>query len=131
MVLLTQSPSTGVAALSRPQPFLSHSLFSVRVLNARKPCLTALRIWSHSTGEGSGAVTWSVAGVTFEAAMRSSHWTAIEQRPVLAAGEELVLGADVEAQRSRTRPGERLDHLFEERCDYIRRFGRGGTGGGL
>ena len=51
--------------------------------------------------------------------------TAIEQRPVLAAGEELVLGADVEAQRSRTRPGERLDHLFEERCDYIRRFGRG------
>ncbi|WP_445183435.1 Pls/PosA family non-ribosomal peptide synthetase [Pseudonocardia sp. Cha107L01] len=51
--------------------------------------------------------------------------TAIEQRPVPASGEELVLVADGDAQGSRTRHGERLDHLFEERCDYIRRYGRG------
>ncbi|HZZ46921.1 MAG TPA: amino acid adenylation domain-containing protein, partial [Pseudonocardia sp.] len=38
--------------------------------------------------------------------------------------DQLVLLAPDEAHGSRTRRGERLDHLFEERCDWIRQYGR-------
>jgi hypothetical protein len=33
--------------------------------------------------------------------------------------DQLVLLAPDEAHGSRTRRGERLDHLFEERCDWV------------
>ncbi|HTF49976.1 MAG TPA: Pls/PosA family non-ribosomal peptide synthetase [Pseudonocardia sp.] len=39
---------------------------------------------------------------------------------------ELVLVAEGEAQGWRTRKGERLDHVFEARCDWIREYGRAG-----
>ncbi|HEX4252176.1 MAG TPA: Pls/PosA family non-ribosomal peptide synthetase [Pseudonocardia sp.] len=40
--------------------------------------------------------------------------------------DQLVLVAEGEAQGWRTRRGERLDHVFEERCDWIRQYGRAG-----
>ena len=40
--------------------------------------------------------------------------------------DQLVLVDESEAQGWRTRKGERLDHLFEERCDWIRQYGRAG-----
>ncbi|MDT7673535.1 MAG: hypothetical protein QOD82_1437, partial [Pseudonocardiales bacterium] len=40
--------------------------------------------------------------------------------------DQLVLVAEGEAQGWRTRKGERLDHVFEERCDWIRQYGRAG-----
>ncbi|WP_445183399.1 Pls/PosA family non-ribosomal peptide synthetase [Pseudonocardia sp. Cha107L01] len=39
---------------------------------------------------------------------------------------QFVLVAEGEAQGWRTRKGERLDHVFEERCDWIRQYGRAG-----
>jgi len=38
--------------------------------------------------------------------------------------DQLVLVADDAPQGWRVRRNERLDHLFEERCDWIRRYGR-------
>ena len=38
--------------------------------------------------------------------------------PVLVAGDY--------AQGSRARRGERMDHLFEQRCDWITTYGRAG-----
>ncbi|WP_344016878.1 hypothetical protein, partial [Pseudonocardia xinjiangensis] len=37
-----------------------------------------------------------------------------------------VLVASDHAQGSRARRGERLDHVFEERCDWMRTYGRAG-----
>ena len=39
---------------------------------------------------------------------------------------QLVLVADDVAQGWRARRGERLDHVFEEQCDWIRTYGRPG-----
>ncbi|MBO0873291.1 MAG: amino acid adenylation domain-containing protein [Pseudonocardia sp.] len=39
---------------------------------------------------------------------------------------QLVLVAEGEAQGWRTRREERLDHVFEERCDWLREYGRPG-----
>src|SRR5581483_7266501 len=42
------------------------------------------------------------------------------------AMSDLVLVDQNEAQGWRVRQDERLDHLFEERCDWIREYGRAG-----
>src|SRR3954454_16447211 len=39
---------------------------------------------------------------------------------------QLVLVAEDEAQGHRTRKNERLDHVFEEKCDWITQYGRAG-----
>ncbi|MFP5069518.1 Pls/PosA family non-ribosomal peptide synthetase [Pseudonocardia nantongensis] len=49
--------------------------------------------------------------------------TADRDRPPVS---ELVLVDRSQAQGRRTRRDERLDHLFEQACDWIRRYGRAG-----
>ena len=44
--------------------------------------------------------------------------------PSASKGGPAVLVASDYAQGSRTRRGERLDHVFEERCDWMRSYGR-------
>ncbi|WP_345702576.1 hypothetical protein, partial [Pseudonocardia eucalypti] len=39
---------------------------------------------------------------------------------------DLIVVDQHEAQGWRVRQDERLDHLFEERCDWVRKYGRPG-----